>query len=555
VNKEIMIEVKETFESRVSRLANYLTRAYKYNKPSILFAMYLSEFLRSDVEKSLKSVLVEHGLEVVSVDAKNNKDLPAFFSAMNSDNTVFFAHNMEKGFPDALQYLNFKREELVEHHVKAVFWVREEELARISLDAPDFFAFRNRVVEFMEVPTAEERRPALVVYVLETEYKSRDEIKRSIELKEKLLSELSAEDEISGYLLFSLGNLYYQIGSYKKSIEYTEKALKIAQDIGDRQNEGPLLGNLGLAYYAQGQVERAIEYHKQALTIAKEIGDRRNEGNRLGYLGTAYRSLGQVRRAIGYSEQAFSIAKEIGDRGGEGKACGDLGNAYYLLGDVKRAIEYYEQALTIFREIGDRRDEGDALGNLGTAYRSLGQVERAIEYHKQALTIDREIGDRGSEGNTLGNIGNAYYSLGKIERAMEYYEQALKIAQDVGDRRGEGTWLGSFGGAYYSLGKVERAIEYYEQALKIVRDMGDRKGEGAWLNNLGVAFMDLKKYDIALACYLSASKIHREIRTQEIGTETNINELKNKIGKEEFQKLMDTVEPKAEEIVQGVLGS
>jgi hypothetical protein len=61
-----MDEAKETFESRVSRLANYLTRAYKYNKPSILFAMYLSEFLRSDVEKSLKSALDEQGLAVMT---------------------------------------------------------------------------------------------------------------------------------------------------------------------------------------------------------------------------------------------------------------------------------------------------------------------------------------------------------------------------------------------------------------------------------------------------------------------------------------------------------
>jgi hypothetical protein len=161
-----MIEVKDTFERRVSRLFNYLTRAYKYNKPSILFVMYLSEFLRSDVEESLKSALDEQGLEVVNVDAGNIKDLPAFFSSINSDNTVFSVQNMEKGFPDALQYLNFKREELIEHQVKALFWVREEELARISLDAPDFFAFRNRVVEFMEVPTAEERRPALVLVLI-----------------------------------------------------------------------------------------------------------------------------------------------------------------------------------------------------------------------------------------------------------------------------------------------------------------------------------------------------------------------------------------------------
>ncbi|MBA5941939.1 MAG: tetratricopeptide repeat protein [Methanophagales archaeon] len=268
-----MDDAQETFEERVSRLANYLNRAYKYNKPSILFAMYLSEFLRRDIEKSLTRVLDEQGLEVVRVDAKNNKDLPAFFSARNSGNNVFFVHNMEKGFPETLQYLNFKREELVEHHVKAVFWVREEELARICLEAPDFFAFRNRVVEFMEVPTAEERRPALVDFALETEYRSLDEIKRSIELKEKLLSELSVKDEMSSYLLDSLGILYGQIGSLKKALVCFEKSLAITQEIGDRRGEGTRLNNLGVAFTNLEKYELAFSCYLLARKIRLEIGD------------------------------------------------------------------------------------------------------------------------------------------------------------------------------------------------------------------------------------------------------------------------------------------
>jgi hypothetical protein len=77
------------------------------------------------------------------------------------------------------------------------------------------------------------------------------------------------------------------------------------------------------------------------------------------------------------------------------------------------------------------------------------------------------------------------------------------------------------------------------------------RGEGTLLNNLGVVFKDLKKYDLALACYLLARKIRIEIRDPEIErTENNIKELKTKIGERKFQKLMDTVEPKAEEIIQ-----
>jgi len=134
-----MIEAKDTdtLDTRVLRLSNYLNRAHKHNKASILFALYRSEFLRSDIERSLSALLKEQGLQVMGVDAGENKDLPAFFSSTNSDDTVFFVHDIEKGFPDALQFLNFKRENLVEDRVKAVFWVTEEELSRISREAPD----------------------------------------------------------------------------------------------------------------------------------------------------------------------------------------------------------------------------------------------------------------------------------------------------------------------------------------------------------------------------------------------------------------------------------
>jgi tetratricopeptide (TPR) repeat protein len=349
----------------------------------------------------------------------------------------------------------------------------------------------------------------------------------------------------------------YRWGDYTTLVELYEKLLP--EHFGDepklrsRHNHGTILGNFGNAYSALGQVERAIKYYEQALAISKEIGDRRGEGTWLGNLGNAYSALGQVERAIRYYEQVLSIDREIGDRRGEGTWLGNLGVAYSALRQVERAIKYYEQALAISQEIGDRRNEGTWLGNLGNAYNVLGQVERAIEYHEQALAISQEIGDRRGEGADLGNLANAYYALGQVERAIGYYEQALAITQEIGDRRGEGADLGNLGLAYYALGQVERAIECYEQALAIAREIGDKRGEGYWLNNLGVVFEDLENHDLALACYLLARKIRREIGDPEIETtENDINELKTKIGTEEFQKLLDTVEPKAEEIIQGI---
>ena len=62
-----------------------------------------------------------------------------------------------------------------------------------------------------------------------------------------------------------------------------------------------------------------MEYHEKHLKIAIEIGDRAGEGGAYGHLGNAYRSLGNFRKAIEYLEKHLKIAIEIGDRAGQGQ--------------------------------------------------------------------------------------------------------------------------------------------------------------------------------------------------------------------------------------------
>ena len=79
------------------------------------------------------------------------------------------------------------------------------------------------------------------------------------------------------------------LGDYQKAIEYHEKHLKIAIEIGDRGGEGGAYGNLGNAYHSLSDYLKAIEYHEKHLKIAIEIGDRDGEGRAYGNLGNAYR--------------------------------------------------------------------------------------------------------------------------------------------------------------------------------------------------------------------------------------------------------------------------
>ncbi len=325
--------------------------------------------------------------------------------------------------------------------------------------------------------------------------------------------------------------------------------------LSNKQYQEDAQGQLGQAYYYLDDYAKAFDCYNQALAIARQIGDKLGQGIWLGGIGNVYDFLGDYDKAIEYLEQALEIAKQIGDKQGEDATLGNLGNIFHRLGDYDKAIEYLEQALEIARQIGRKQDVGAWLGNLGNNYISLGDDARAIEYYTQALEIARQIGNKRDEGTALGNIGAACDNLGDYDKAIEYRKQALEIARQIGDKQGEGAILGNIGVTYGSLGDYGKAIEYHKQALTIARQIGDKPCEGAWLRSLGIEFNHLNKYREALACYLLAVGLIEKLgNAQDLANVSNdLENLKQRISENEFNKLRNEVVPKAEEILQEAL--
>ncbi|XP_044170333.1 tetratricopeptide repeat protein 28-like [Acropora millepora] len=71
--------------------------------------------------------------------------------------------------------------------------------------------------------------------------------------------------EISGMPYGSLGNAYDSLGDFRKAVEYHEKQLKIAIEIGDRAGEGRACYNIGNAYSSLEQFEIAVNYFFSAV--------------------------------------------------------------------------------------------------------------------------------------------------------------------------------------------------------------------------------------------------------------------------------------------------
>jgi tetratricopeptide (TPR) repeat protein len=86
----------------------------------------------------------------------------------------------------------------------------------------------------------------------------------------------------------------------------------IARLIGDRAGEGRTLCNWGITLFKIERYSEALEYSQTALEIVSEIGDRSVEANTFYLLAKLHQKLGHRDLAVEYCNQALAIATELG---------------------------------------------------------------------------------------------------------------------------------------------------------------------------------------------------------------------------------------------------
>jgi len=192
------------------------------------------------------------------------------------------------------------------------------------------------------------------------------------------------------------------------------------------------VGDLGSAYYRMGQAQRAISLYEKALQLARDHNDRENEGTWLSNVAVCLIDLGENERANEYLEQALAIRREVGDRKGEAQDLGNLAIRYSVMGQNARAVQYGEQALQIDREIKYRKGEAEDLVNLSDFYRLLGRPDEALRCVTEGLAIAHDIGYRFFEATACEYMAAVHVSQDNWSEAARELEQAIEIADNIG---------------------------------------------------------------------------------------------------------------------------
>ncbi|MFN2216157.1 MAG: tetratricopeptide repeat protein [Anaerolineales bacterium] len=421
-SRQNLKEDNGAFDSCITSLIEEIALSIKWDRPSILLAVYPSEVIRMQGQTALEKQISSLGYKVtyIKVD-KENFDLAWFLSQFDQHKqVVFFISGLRWGGgrsrTNAYQALNLRRELFVSEKMRLVIWMNPLEATNLPIHAPDFWAFRHRVVEFPEqspnkktdqlnarVETPE--RHDLLSWRDWQINETAERINEKIVLRESLLAGMPVE-KASNFmrteLMYTLAYLYWSKGSFEKAGNYLDQALAIAKQPEGKPMRSKILVAMGILYHDRGNLEIALQRYNKVLETDPE------NSHCLNNLGRLYMDSGKKEEAL----DAFKLSTKLDSK--NSNAWNNLGNYYRLNGKFEKALDAYKKSAKLEPMLDI------PLINTASAHLDLGQPDKAIRALKKANRIDP------SNVVTLMKLGNIYLGMNRFKDARTSYNKANK---------------------------------------------------------------------------------------------------------------------------------
>jgi CHAT domain-containing protein/tetratricopeptide (TPR) repeat protein len=210
-------------------------------------------------------------------------------------------------------------------------------------------------------------------------------------------------------------------------------AMAAAEHSHDRFWQANAIASMGFLRLNGNRYDEAIEWSRRALEIAQSENYQATAAKVMGNLGWCYRRLGDLDNAEKYIAQAEPLLARLGRRDDQQIAVGNLGSVRFSRGDYRNALVYYKRALATAEKYRFDSSKALWLNNIATTYIEMRDLAAAEPYNRRALELQSRLNDQ--VVGTLPMLNAAGVALGKADydAARQLYDAALRAASEDPD--------------------------------------------------------------------------------------------------------------------------
>ncbi len=511
-----------SFQERIDILFREIELAVRWDRPSILFAIYKSDIIRDEVNSILQEKLntIDQNTHSIKTSFNTQFDfLEQIAQLPNLSKTVLLidGFNWECGPEGARVFKEFNknREYFVDNNIRAIFWLFENEVSDFAANATECWVLRHRMVEFVDVPQLDQE----TLQSLESLWKTPETLPAAEKFPDNPAAEApkvqckdpSPANSSKANAFLNLGILFWRKSNLKRALKYVLESKKLSKSIGDQPLQAQCQNALALVHTELGNVDEAVAAYQSAISLSPESE----------YL---WNNLGQLLSKNERNEEAINaFSKALACSPRDFLSLNGIGHIYLKMGVFENAISIFEKAI----EIAPYYETSWA--GIGWAYLESAQLEKAevalrkaVElnpllidawknlgrcFNKQKRDIDAiAVYRKAIEFNP--QIAELWDELGKLLLQRHNYPECISAFQKVITLNPQSTEASiRLAHALFQIGDYEASASIYEGSIPFFDDIVTRS---ALYNRLGDAYLYLKDYEKAIGAYKQSENLQIE---------------------------------------------
>lgn len=244
-----------------------------------------------------------------------------------------------------------------------------------------------------------------------------------------------------------------------------QRALELAQKIGDKEGEASVLMNLGVDAYYEGDWSKALDLYERARGVFEDIGKVDPLANAATNIGEILLDQGNATEARSYFDRALSTFTAVGHGVSTPAVRGYLGLAAMRMGDLDEADRLLEGAISDLNDLG----AVPVARAFGVGLVELRLLQERLEEAEVAATRLLRENDTSIESQLTRLIGHIKLREGDLSAARTHFGKSFELADERGARFERALALEALAAV---TDDVSQASEYGREAREIFDYLG-----------------------------------------------------------------------------------
>ncbi len=417
----------QTIEKEINRLATLLNNT---QSGCLIFAIYDTASNRDEIIGRLKGKL-KIPIYEFHITQKQKNPLKLLQHLDTATHLAVSLYNIEQAFPEALGYINYQREALLNQNWGLIFWITEYGRNEIANKSADFWSLRSGVFDFRirDYKQILELRKGLIAEPIL--YQSKEDLEKRLNLYQVLLKEYEIDNKPAkkdiAELKDKIGQIYYLFGDYPQSYEWLKQALAINEEIGNEAGLAATYNNIGKIYRAWDKYQEALEWYEKSRVICETMGDPKVLAMTYNNIGMIHDNHGNFHEALKWYEKSIKIKEEVVDYAGLAATYNNIASIHYAQGNFQDALKWHEKSIAICEKIGEPKILATTYNNIGLIHYTQGNYQEALKWYEKSAGIFKEIGSWHSVAVLFRNIGLLYRAIDEKDVARQYLQESINL--------------------------------------------------------------------------------------------------------------------------------